>query len=76
MGWPSLKRDNMTMTHLSNRFDHEQPEPRRRASLLARITMDAVVTKIVLVAHDINQAERNVVDIKPPTGDEGAHPSF
>ncbi len=74
MGWPSLKRDNMTMTHLSNRFDHEQPEPRRRASLLARITMDAVVTKIVLVAHDINQAKRIAGDIKLPIDDEGVRP--
>ena len=74
MGWPSLKHDNMAMIHLSNRFDHEQPEPRRRTSLLARIAMDAVGTKIVVITHDINQAGRTADDIKLPTGDEDAHP--
>lgn len=66
----------MGLFRVSQRFDQKQRELRLRKSLLAHLVADAVGTKIVLFAHDINQAERNVVDIKPPTGDEGAHPSF
>lgn len=66
----------MVLFRVSQRFDQKQREPRLRKSLLARLVADAVGKKIFLFAHNINQTERNVVDIKPPTDDEDARPLF
>ena len=38
------------------------------------MSLAAVDTRIVVITHDINQAERIADNIKLPTDDEDAHP--